>query len=212
MTAGEHNCGVTRHASVRLPAFLVSLALLSAGCATTKTVLPGNALALVDVRFAEGRFDGSALVSGEDSPSSQLAHALLRELAIGGRFEVSDARRPDGSAVDGAEGRTPSATPRREVPADATLEVKLLACGAWPSSATEFGRQVHWYAGECTAELTARDATGRPLAKLQQTGHWDSPRQERLEGRRVKAQALTAAIDDLAVRLAADLRPAPAGK
>jgi hypothetical protein len=95
---------------------------------------------------------------------------------------------------------------------DATLAVKLLACGAWPSSATEFGRQVHWYAGECTAELTARDATGKALATLQHTGRWDSPRQERPGGRREKAEAVTAAIDDLAVRLAAGLEPAPAGR
>jgi hypothetical protein len=191
---------------------LLALAVLCSGCASTATVVPVRTLALVDVGFAEGRFDGSAVVSGEDSPSSQLGRALLRELARAGRFEVSDARRPGASAVDAAEGGTPSATPRREVPADATLAVKLLACGAWPSSATEFGRQVHWYAGECTAELTARDATGKALATLQQTGRWDSPRQERPGGRREKAEAVTAAVDDLAVRLAAGLEPAPAGR
>lgn len=193
------------------PALLV-LAVLSSGCASTATVVPAQTLALVDVRFAEGRFDGSALVSGEDSPSDQLAKALLRELAREGRFEVSDARRPRVSADVAVVGGTPSAAPRREGPADATLAVKLLACGAWSSSATEFGRQVHWYAGECTAELTARDATGKALATLQQTGRWDGPRQERPGGRREKAEAVTAAIDDLSVRLAAGLEPAPAGR
>jgi hypothetical protein len=191
---------------------LLALAVLCSGCASTAAVVPARTLALVDVRFAEGRFDGSALVSGEDSPSEQLAKALLRELARAGRFEVSDARRPGASADDAAQGETPAAAPRREAPGDATLAVRLLACGAWPSSATEFGRTVHWYAGECTAELTARDATGKALATLQETGRWDSPRQERPGGRREKAEAVTAAIDDLAVRLAAGLKPAPAGR
>ena len=191
---------------------LLALAVLTSGCASTATVIPVRSLALVDLRFAEGRFDGSAVVSGEDSPSEQLARALLRELARAGRFEVSDARRSRVSADDAAHGETPAAAPRREAPGDATLAVKLLACGAWPSSATEFGRQVHWYAGECTAELAARDATGKALATLQETGRWDSPRQERPGGRREKAEAVTAAIEDLAVRLAAALKPAPSGK
>lgn len=198
----------------RLPALLtlLALAVLGPGCASTTTVLPARTLALADVRFAEGRFDASALVSGEASPSSQLASALLRELARTGRFEVSDAR-PAGDTVDRAAGTRAAAVPSRErETADAVLSVRILACGAWPSSATEFGRTVYWYAGECNAELTARDAAGTVLATLQRTGRWESARQERSEGRRVQARAVTAAIDDLAVRLAADLAPGTAGR
>lgn len=190
-----------------LPA-LLALALLSSGCAPTATVVSARSLALADVRYAEGRFDASALVSGEESPSSQLAKALLRELSRTGRFEVSDARSPEARAAGPAEGSARDASPRPEVPAEATVSVRILACGAWPSSATEFGRTAHWYAGECTAELTARDAAGAVLATLQRTGRWESAKREGSEGRRAQAQTVTAAIDDLAVRLAADLAPA----
>jgi len=189
---------MSRSFSFTRPAVL-ALAVLCSGCATTAAVVPARTLALVDVRFAEGRFDGSAVVYGEESPSSKLAKALLRELGRTGRFEVSDAR-------DSAAG------PGGGAPADATLEVRLLACGAWPSSATEFGRQVHWYAGECTAELTARDSAGKTLAAFQKTGRWDSAHRESLEGKRTMAQAVAAAVDDLAVRLAAGLKAASAGK
>ncbi len=192
---------MNRSFSFTRPAVL-AFAVLCSGCATTAAVVTARTLALVDVRFAEGRFDGSAVVHGEESPSSQLATALLRELARTGRFEVSDARDSGASA----------AGPGGGAPMDATLDVRILACGAWPSSALEFGRQVHWYAGECTAELTVRDAAGKTLATLQKTGRWDSAHRESPEGKRAMAQAVAAAVDDLAVRLAAGLKAASAGK
>lgn len=182
-----------------LALLLVLPALLASGCASSEApVLSARSLGLVDVSWAEGRFDAAAAVAGEEAQTSQLARALLRELGRSGAWQVTDARP---GAAD---------PPRTAPPADAHLSVKLLACGAWPSSAREFGREVHWYAGECTAELVARDAGGRVLASLQRTGRWDSPRQGRLDGRKVQAQAVENAVQDVAARLAADLRPGAA--
>jgi len=192
----------------RLSALVPALSglLIAGGCATSSphaAPLSVRSLALVDVSWAEGRFDASAAVSGEEAQTSQLARALLRELGKDGAWAVTDARPPKDRP---AEAAPPEAGP----PAEASLSVKLLACGAWPTSSREFGREVHWYAGECTAEVVARDAGGRTLATLQRTGRWDSARQDRLEGRKVQAQAVSNAVLDVAARLAAGLSPGAA--
>lgn len=196
----------------RLSALALTLPglLLAGGCATSTSdvaALSARSIALVDVSWAEGRFDASAAVSGEEPPTSQVARALLRELGKSGAWTVSDARPLQGRAGEPAPAPAP---PPGAAPADAALSVRLLACGAWPSSAREFGREVYWYAGECSAELVARDAGGRVLATLQQTGRWDSARQGQPEGRRVQAQAVSNAVADVAARLAAALRPGTA--
>ena len=71
---------------------------------------------------------------------------------------------------------------------------------------------VYFVRGECAPEVTAFDATGKILATVQQTGRWDSPRQDRPDSVAVQSQALGAAIDDAARRLAREIRPAAAAK
>ena len=71
---------------------------------------------------------------------------------------------------------------------------------------------VYFFRGECAPEVTAFDAAGKTLATLQQTGRWDSPRQERPDSAAIQYQALWAAIDDAARRLAREIRPEAAAK
>lgn len=127
----------------------------------------------------------------------QLGIALQRDLSKTG--PVLDAR-----------GRTlRAAAPGGAAPADAYLSVHLISCGAWPASTRDGTSSAAWWAGACTAELKALGPDGRPLATIQRTGRWDSPRRERLDGNRMLAEAVSRAVDATAERLAHDLRPAP---
>jgi len=199
----------------------LALALLASGCATTATVVPGKTLALIDVQYPEGRFTGVPMGTGEETPTVRVGRALLRELTREGLYEVRDVRglrvRPADLGKDAAK----TALLRRESPADAYLGVRLLDCAARPMSATETRGSgasavtvtVYWFLGECDAEMTAFDADGKTLAILQKTGRWESPRQDRADGEAMQSQALTSAVDDVARRIAREVRPtAPAKK
>jgi hypothetical protein len=194
-----------------LPAVFLaaSLGLLASGCASTTTpALPPGSLALLEVSWTDGRFDASGVVPGEEAATSQLGRALLRELARKG--PVADARGQQVRPADLGRDAAKTAALRAAAPADFYLAVRVITCGAWPASSQDGGTSAAWYAGECTAELKALDPEGKTVAALQKTGRWDSPRRERLEGKRMQAEAVSRAVDATAERLAYDLRPAAA--
>lgn len=220
LAARGHNRRMSRSvASAAGALVLAALALLPTACASTPGSVPvaARSLALLDVGYAQGRFERFAVAPGEEAPSSQVGRSLLVHLSRKGRFVVTDGRdlglRPGDLARDLAK----SATLRAEAPADAWLAARLLACGAWPQQANEARGAtassgtvtVYWFAGECTLELDVLDAQGVVLAKLQETGRWDSPRRESPQGRLVQGQATAAAIDDAARLLADRLVPGP---
>lgn len=195
----------------------VALTLLGAACASTRQPVPvaAKALALLDVGYAEGRFERFAVAPGEEAPSSRVGRVLLAQLARKGRFAVSDARDLDLRPSDLSRSLASAATLRAEAPADAWLSARLLACGAWPKQATEARGAtassgtitVYWYSGECTVRVDVVDAEGRRLATLEETGQWDSPRRDSPQGRLVQGQALESAIEDAARLLAERLVP-----
>ncbi len=192
----------------RLALLLAAVAAtLASGCASTTTpALPPGSLALLDVSWTDGRFDASGVVPGEEAATSQLGRALLRELSR--RGPVGDARGLQVRPADLGRDETKRAALRSAVPADFYLAVRVIACGAWPASSQDGGTPASWYAGECTAELKALAPDGSTVATLQETGRWDSPRRERLEGKRMQAESVSRAVDATAERLAHDLRPA----
>lgn len=193
----------------RLAALLLaSLAALAPACASTSTpALPPGSLALLDVSWTDGRFDASGVVPGEEAATSQLGRALLRELSR--RGPVADARGQQLRPADLGRDAARTAALRAAAPADFYLAVRVISCGAWPASSQDGGTPASWYAGECTAEMKALDPEGKAVATLQETGRWDSPRRDRLEGKRMQAEAVSRTVDVTAERLAHDLRPAP---
>lgn len=194
---------------------LLTLALLTVGCATTMTVLPGKSLALIDVQYPDSRMTGVPMAPGEESATSRMAKAIMREIGREGFYTITDVRnlRVHPSSLGKDEAKTSALL--KQAPADAYVGVRLLDCAARPQSATErrgSGQSavtvtVYWYRGECTAELEAFDGGGKKLAILQKTGRWESPRQDRLDESAMQSQALTVAIDDTARRLAREIRP-----
>lgn len=193
-----------RRSAALLPVFAV---VFASGCASTSTpALPPGSIALLDVSWTEGRFDASGVVPGEEAATAQLGRALLLELSR--RAPVGDARGLQVRPADLGRDETKRAALRSAVPADFYLAVRVIACGAWPASSQDGGTATSWYAGECTAELRALAPDGSSVATLQETGRWDSPRRERLEGKRMQAEAVSRAVDATAERLAHDLRPA----
>lgn len=197
-----------------------TLGLLAAGCASSVTVVPGKSLALLDVYYPEGRMTGLPVAPGEETPTSRVGNALLREIGREGQYKISDARSLRMHARDFGKDPKNAATLAQLSPADAYLAVKLLDCAARPQRATETRGSgssavtvtVYWFAGECTAELTAFDAGGKSLAIVQKTGRWDSPKQERPDEASMQTQALSLAVDDTARRIARELRPSAAEK
>ena len=218
-----HNCRMSQRVkSQRLGIALLALGLISTACASIspETILPGRTLALIDLRYPESRMSGMAMAPGEETPTVRMSRSLLRELGRDGRFQVADAR---GVGVRPAElGKDPAKTAAllRAAPADAYLGVRLLGCVA--RAATEIERRgsgasavdvtVYLFRGECTAELTAYDPTGRILTVLEKSGRWDSPRQDRPDSSAMQSQALTNAVDDAARRIARELKPATPGQ
>ena len=210
---------MNRRISTFLLGFAVlPLGLLTSGCASTATVVPGRTLALVDVTYLESRMTGVPMASGETTPMARMADAILRELARDGRYQVVDARDKGVHATELVQDPSKIAGLRAAVPADAFLAVRLLDCAARPmteterrgtgSSATEV--TVYFHRGECTAELEAWDPQGKRIAILQKTGRWDSPRQDRSDGGAMQSQTLTNGIDDTARRLAREIQPSAA--
>ncbi len=195
------------------------LALIATGCATSATVVPGHKLALASVEYPEG-FRAVALQSGEQTPTARFADSFLRELGREKRYEVVDARNRGAKYADLGKSSARTEALRRDVPADAYLAVRVYGCEARPMTererrgggATAVEVTVYFFRGECAPEVTAFDATGKVLATVQQTGRWDSPRQERPDGVAVQSQALWAAVDDAARRLSREIRPEAAGK
>lgn len=210
---------MTRRPAVPVLGALAVLVALASACATTVTVVPGPTLALIDVSYAEGRFEGDAVARAEESPSTRVARSLLRQLRRDERFTVTDARHLGVRPADLASDPRKVEALRRQAPADAWLAVRLLACGAWPMRGTEPRGAtaasgtipVYWFSAECTVEVVVFTADGRPLATLQETGRWESPRREQPQGRLGQAQALDAAVDDAARLLADRLRPRAGG-
>ena len=200
---------------------LLALGLFATGCATTapETTLPGRNLALIDVQYPESRMSGVAMAAGEETPTARMGKSLIRELGRDGKFQVVDAR---GAGVRPAElGKDPAKTAAlvRSAPADAYLGVRLLDCAARAITETERRGSgptavevtVYLFRGECTAEMTAYDPTGKILKVLQKSGRWDSPRQERPDSGAMQSQALTNAVDNTANRIARELKPGQTG-
>lgn len=191
------------------------LALITTGCATSATVVPGHKLALASVEYPEG-FRAVALQSGEQTPTARFADSFLRELGKEKRYEIVDARNRGAKYADLGKSSARTEALHRDVPADAYLAVRVYACEARPMTERErrgtVDITVYFFRGECAPEVTAFDATGKVLATVQQTGRWDSPRQERPDGVTVQSQALWAAIDDAARRLSREIRPEAAEK
>ncbi len=193
-----------RLSAVLFPALAVALA---SGCASTSTpALPPGTLALLDVSWTAGRFDASGVVPGEEAATSQLGRALLRELSRTGA--IIDARGVQARPADLGRDEAKTAALLAAAPADFYLAVRVVSCGAWPASSQEGGPPAAWYAGECSAELTALDRSGKTVTTLHETGRWDSPRRDRLEGKRMQAEAVSRTVDATAERLAHELRPA----
>lgn len=194
---------------------LLTLTLLTVGCATTMTVLPGKSLALIEVQYPESRMTGIPMAPGEDSATTRMARAILREIEREGFYQITDVRNlgVHASSLGKDEARTSALI--KQAPADAYVGIRLLDCAARPMSATETRGTgpsavtvtVYWYRGECTAELEAFEAGGKKLTILQKTGRWESPRQERRDESSMQSQALTLAVDDTARRLAREIRP-----
>ena len=193
----------------------LALALITTGCATTATVVPGRTLALASVEYPEG-FGAVGLQAGETPPTARFAQSFLRELGREKQYEVVDARNRGAKFADLGKSSARTEALRRDVPADAYLAVRVYDCAARPMTETEVRGQtrvtVYFFRGECAPEVTAFDATGKVLATVQQTGRWDSPRQDRPDSVTVQSQALSAAIDDAAKRLAREIRPTAAEK
>lgn len=191
------------------------LALIATGCATSATVVPGRTLALASVEYPEG-FGAVGLQSGEAPPTARFAQSFLRELGREKRYEVVDARNRGAKFADLGKSSARAEALHRDVPADAYLAVRVYDCAARPMTETEVRGQtrvtVYFFRGECAPEVTAFDATGKTLATVQQIGRWDSPRQDRPDSVTVQSQALSAAIDDAAKRLAREIRPTAAAK
>jgi hypothetical protein len=193
----------------------LTLALVATGCASTATVVPGRTVALASVEYPDG-FKAPAMQAGEDSPAVRFALSFLRELGREKQYEVVDARNRGVKYADLGKGSARTEALHRDVPADAYLAVRLFGCAARPMSEVETrGRTqvtVYFFRGECAPEVTAFDAAGKALATVQQTGRFDSPRQERQDSASIQYQALWAAIDDAARRLAREIRPEAATK
>lgn len=191
------------------------LALIATGCATSATVVPGRTLALASVEYPEG-FGAVALQAGDSSPTARFAQSFLRELGREKQYEVVDARNRGAKFADLGKSSARTEALHRDVPADAYLAVRVYDCSARPMTETELRGQtrvtVYFFRGECAPEVTAFDATGKILATVQQIGRWDSPRQDRPDSVTVQSQALSAAIDDAAKRLAREIRPTAAEK
>ena len=194
---------------------LLALGLLGTGCATTSTVVPGRTMTLIDVQYPESRMSGVVLAPGEETPTNRFARALVREVSNEGFYKITDARnlgvRPGDLGKDAAK----TGALVQSAPADAYLGVRLLDCAARPTSATETRGSgpsavtvtLYWFAGECTAELTAFDAEGKTIKVLQKSGRWESSRQERPDSSSMQSQVLTNAVDDTARRIAREIRP-----
>lgn len=197
----------------------LAFALIATGCASSATVVPGRTLALASVEYPEG-FSAVGLQSGEEPPTARFAQSSLRELGREKRSEVVDARNRGAKFADLGKSSARTEALRRDVPGDAYLAVRVYGCEARPMTererrgggATAVDVTVCFLRGECAPEVTAFDATGKILATVQQTGRWDSPRQERPDSVAVQSQVLGAAIDDAARRLAREIRPAASEK
>lgn len=195
------------------------LALLATGCASSVTVVPGRTLALASVEYPDGT-KAVTVQAGEESPALRFTKAFLRELEREKQYEIVDARNRGVRYADLGKNSAKTEALHREVPADAYLSVRLLGCGAVPttererrgSGATAVEVTVYFFHGECTPEVTVFDATGKTLATVQQTGRWDSPRQDRPDSSAMQSQALVSAIEDAARRLAREIRPESAAK
>ena len=193
----------------------LALALVAGACASSATIVPGHTLALASVEYPEG-FKAVALQSGEELPTARFAQSFLRELGREKRYQVVDARNRGAKFADLGKSSARTEALHRDVPADAYLAVRVFGCEARPMTERErrgtVDVTVYFFRGECAPEVTAFDATGKVLATLQQTGRWDSPRQDRPDSVAVQSQALSAAIDDAARRLAKEIRPEAAAK
>jgi hypothetical protein len=211
-----------RFKTLRPGVALLALGLFATACASTSTqmTLPGRTLALIDLQYPESQMTGVAMAPGEETPTARMSRSLIRELGRDGRFQVVDAR---GAGVRPAElGKDAAKTAAllRGAPADAYLGVRLLDCAARAVTETErrgtgasaVDVTVYLFRGECTAELTAFDPTGKNLLVLQKSGRWDSPRQDRPDSTSMQSQALTNAVDDTARRIARELKPATPGQ
>src|SRR5512138_1749388 len=136
------------------------LALVASGCSSTKTIVPGRTLALAAVRYPEYQRSGVVRAPGAEVPTVLFGRALLRELEREGFYRVVDARAP---------GARPSDPGSEAAKAEAFLGVRLLGCVARPATETERRADgastrevtVYFFRGECVAEVTAYDATGR---------------------------------------------------
>lgn len=217
----RHNHRMIRPKTLSASGFaLLVLGVLTTGCASTVTVVPGKSLALLEVTYPESRMTGVVLAtSGETTPMARMGEAIVRELSRDGVYAVADARAQGVHASDLGKDAAKTAALRQAVPADAYVAVKLLDCAARPITETErrgtgasaVEVTVYLFRGECTAELTAFDPDGKTLAVVQKTGRWDSPRQDRPDGSAMQSQAMSNGIDDVARRIARDVRPT-AGK
>ena len=211
-----------RFKTPRPGAALLALGLLASACATTsaQTTLPGRTLALIDLQYPESRMTGVPMAPGEETATTRMSRALVRELGRDGRFQVVDARGAGVRPGELGKGAPKTAALLRDAPADAYLGVRLLDCAARPVTETErrgtgasaVDVTVYLFRGECTAELTAFEPTGKILTVLQKSGRWDSPRQERPDASSMQSQALTNAVDDTARRIARELQPAAPGQ
>jgi tetratricopeptide (TPR) repeat protein len=211
----------------RVRVLLVS-ALLTAGCGSSGSGLTvsrlaparsslgaARSLAIIDARYPEARQAAPVATTSNESYSARISRMLVMDLSAGDIFQVVDARklgvRP--AEVGHDAGRT--AILLQAAPADAYLGIRLLGCAAPLMSATEqrgsgsgsVSVTVYWYQGECVAEMTALDREGKTIATVQQTGRWESSRQDRAEGGAIQETALNNAIDDAAKRLAAEIKP-----
>jgi hypothetical protein len=193
----------------------LALALITTGCASSATVVPGRTLALASVEYPEG-FKPPPRQTGEETPTTRFALSFLRELEKTKQYQVVDARNRGVRFADLGKTSARAEALHRDVPADAYLAVRLFDCAARPMSEVEFRGQsqvtVYFFRGECAPEVAAFDAAGKTLATIQKTGRWDSPRQERPDTAQMQYQALWSAIDKAALSLAQEIRPDAAAK
>jgi hypothetical protein len=203
---------LTRHFSSLAP---LALALVATGCASSGTVVPGRTLALVSVEYPDS-IKPPAVRSGEAPPTTRFALSFLRELGKEKLYQVVDARNRGANYADLGKSSARIEALHRDVPADAYLAVRLFGCAAQPMTEKESRGQnqvtVYFFRGECAPEVTAFDAAGKALATVQKTGRFDTPRQERPDTAEMQYQALWAAIDDAARRLAQEIHPEAAAK